>query len=123
MAGRTERVNAKDILDRVDGIVFEGDVVRGWIEQLERRARGMLKAASTNRYFDEEWQMEYRELSAAMEALQRAARELELFRLAAAKREGKDVEPVVELGLVPALVDADPDTRVQEDIELTERVA
>jgi hypothetical protein len=97
MAGRTERVNAKDILDRVDGIVFEGDVVRGWIEQLERRARGTLRAASTNRYFDDEWKSEYQELSAALEALNHAREQLLVFKQAAAKREGKLNEPFIDV--------------------------
>jgi len=89
MAGRTERVNAKDILERVDSIVFEGDVVRGWLAQLEKRARGTLRAASTNRYFDEEWRGEFVELSEALDALNEAKAKLTVFEQAVAKREGK----------------------------------
>jgi hypothetical protein len=91
MAGRTERVNAKDILERVDGIVFEGDVVRTWIEQLEKRAQGTLKAAAGNKYFDGEWKDEYTELEAALGALERARAQLDCFVTAVARREGKKV--------------------------------
>jgi hypothetical protein len=87
MAGRTERVNAKDLLDRADGIFFEGDVVRGWLEQLAKRARGAVEAASKNRYFETEWTSEYQELSEAFEALDRAAEQLALFHEAVRRRE------------------------------------
>ncbi len=89
MAGRTERVNAKDLLDRAEGIYFEGEVVRGWLEQLERRARGALKAAAGNRYFETEWQGEYAELTEALDALNRAREQLALFESVVAKREGR----------------------------------
>jgi hypothetical protein len=89
MAGRTERVNAKDLLDRADGIFFEGDVVRGWLEQLERRARGALKAASGNRYFESEWKPEYQELRDALDAINRARNSLDVFESAVARREGR----------------------------------
>lgn len=89
MAGRTERVNAKDLLDRADGIFFEGDVVRGWLEQLEKRAHSALKAASGNRYFESEWKPEYQELRDALDALNRAREQLRLFESAVARREGR----------------------------------
>lgn len=88
MAGRTERVNAKDVLDRADGIFFEGDVVRSWVEQLARRAKGALEAAKSNRYFEDEWRGEYKELTEAAEALLQAERQLALFSEAVKRREG-----------------------------------
>jgi hypothetical protein len=96
MAGRTERVNARDILNRAEGIIFEGDVVRDWLNELERRARGTLKAASTNRYFDGEWKLEYLELSEALQALHRAKAQLEIFEAAVAKRERPRTELELE---------------------------
>jgi len=89
MAGRTERVNAKDLLDRADGIFFEADVVRSWLEQLERRARGAIKAASSNRYFESEWRSEYQELADALDALNQAREHLRVFESAVARREGR----------------------------------
>lgn len=96
MAGRTERVNARDILNRAEGIIFEGDVVRDWLEELERRARGTLKAASTNRYFDNEWKPEYMELSEALQALNKAKEQLEIFEAAVAKREKPRPEDLIQ---------------------------
>ncbi len=90
MAGRTERVNARDLLDRADGIIFEGDAVRSWVEQLAKRARGAIEAAQKNRYFETEWKGEYRELEEAFTALQRAQEQLSLFENAVRKREQAD---------------------------------
>lgn len=89
MAGRTERVNAKDLLDRADGILFESDVVRSWLQQLAKRASGTLEAAQKNRYFDDEFKEELTELTTAVEALQTATERLECITQAVAKREGK----------------------------------
>jgi hypothetical protein len=89
MAGRTERVNAKDLLDRADGILFEGDVVRSWLQQLHKRAIGTLEAAQKNRYFDDEFKDELGELASAVEALEGAAERLGVLSAAVAKREGK----------------------------------
>ena len=86
MAGRTERVNARDLLDRADGIFFEGDVVRGWLSQLERRTRGAREAAKGNKYFETEWKGEYDELSSALQALSHAQEQLALFEEAVKKR-------------------------------------
>ena len=91
MAGRTERVNAKDLLDRADGILFEGDVVRNWLNQLAKRATGTLEAAGKNRYFDDEFKEEYLELTEVVEALRNATDTLECLSKAVAKREGKAV--------------------------------
>lgn len=87
MAGRTERVNAKDLLDRADGIFFEGDVVRTWVEQLAKRTRGAIESATGNRYFETEWQSEYKELEEALNALQSAQEKLQIFSDAVKKRE------------------------------------
>lgn len=89
MAGRTERVNAKDLLDRADGIFFETDVVRSWLQQLAKRAVGTLEAAQGNKYFDDEFKEELGELSSAVEALQTATERLECVTQAVARREGK----------------------------------
>lgn len=89
MAGRTERVNAKDLIDRADGILFESDVVRVWLQQLAKRASGTLEAAQKNKYFDDEFKAELDELVAAVEALNTATTSLECINQAVAKREGK----------------------------------
>lgn len=89
MAGRTERVNARDLLERADGIFFEGDVVRGWLEQLAKRAAGTIEAAKGNKYFEEEFNGEYAELREALLALTKATEQLDVFVSAVAKREGK----------------------------------
>lgn len=86
MAGRTERVNARDLLDRADGIFFEADVVRGWVEQLAKRTRGAIEAAKGNKYFETEWKPEYEELEGALEALHSAQNQLEIFQAAVKKR-------------------------------------
>ncbi|MBX2811769.1 MAG: hypothetical protein KTR25_08160 [Myxococcales bacterium] len=89
MAGRTERVNAKDLIDRADGIFFESDVVRSWLQQLAKRATGTLEAAQKNKYFDDEFKAELDELNAIVAALNTATTNLECISLAVAKREGK----------------------------------
>lgn len=89
MAGRTERVNAKDLIDRADGILFESDVVRTWLQQLAKRASGTLEAAQKNKYFDDEFNEELVELVAAVEALETASTKLDCIADAVAKREGK----------------------------------
>ena len=86
MAGRTERVNARDLLDRADGIFFEGDVVRGWLEQLAKRTAGAIEAARGNKYFETEWKSEYEELEGALNALSEAQTRLEMFQAAVKKR-------------------------------------
>jgi hypothetical protein len=82
-------VNARDLLDRADGIIFEGDAVRSWVEQLAKRARGAIEAAQKNRYFEEEWQGEYKELEQIVMALQRAQEQLTLFESAVRRREAE----------------------------------
>lgn len=89
MAGRTERVNARDLLERADGIFFEGDVVRGWLEQLAKRAKGTIDASKGNKYFETEFSEEHEELHEALLALTKASEMLEMFQAAVAKREGK----------------------------------
>jgi hypothetical protein len=89
MAGRTQRVNARDLIERADGIFFEGDVVRGWIEQLAKRTQGTIDAAKDNKYFETEFNGEYAELQQALVALTTACEQLDLFAAAVARREGK----------------------------------
>ena len=89
LAGRTERVNAKDLIDRADGILFESDVVRSWLQQLAKRASGTLEAAQKNKYFDDEFKAELDELTVTVEALRVATEKLECIAQAVAKREGK----------------------------------
>ena len=89
MAGRTNRVNARDLMERADGIFFEGDVVRGWVEQLAKRAKGTIEAAKANQYFETEFKGEYDELQQALVALTNACEQLETFAAAVARREGK----------------------------------
>lgn len=90
MAGRTERVNARELLDRADGILFEGDVVRSWLSQLERRAKGAIEAARGNKFLQTEWKGEMSELTTALDALKIAQEKLKVFEAAVAKREGKE---------------------------------
>lgn len=89
MAGRTERVNAKDLLDRADGIFFETDVVRSWLLQLAKRANGTLEAAQKNKYFDDEFSEELVELTSAVKAIDTAVEKLDCITKSVAKREGK----------------------------------
>ncbi|MBI2377649.1 MAG: hypothetical protein HYV07_26850 [Deltaproteobacteria bacterium] len=89
MAGRTERVNARDLMERADGILFEGEAVRAWLGQLERRARGAIEAGKKNKVVGEEWPKEYEELNEALQAIQRAYAQLEIFEEAVTKREGR----------------------------------
>ena len=89
MPGRTERVNARDLMERADGIFFEGDVARTWVAQLAKRAKGTIEAAGTNTVFTTEWKPEYAELTEALDALKRAQDQLEIFASIVAKREGK----------------------------------
>jgi hypothetical protein len=89
MSGRTERVNARELSDRIDTIMFEGETARGWLQQLARRSQVALQAAQANRFFSAECNEEVDELRAAYEALERAERALELLSSAVEKREGK----------------------------------
>jgi hypothetical protein len=89
MAGRTERVNARDLIERADGIFFEGDVVRSWLDQLAKRTKGTLDAAKGNKYFESEFSGEYSELHDALMALTKACEQLDMFTASVAKREGK----------------------------------
>lgn len=89
MAGRTERVNANEVSERADGIFFEGDVVRGWLDQLARRTEGALQAAGRNTVFTNERQSEMEELQNALDALKRAQTSLKVFEHAVARREGR----------------------------------
>lgn len=89
MAGRTERVNARDLMDRADGILFEGDAVAHWLAQLERRAQGAIDAGKRNKVIASEWKDEYSELTEALDAIRKAREQLQIFTEAVEKREGK----------------------------------
>lgn len=89
VSGRTERVNARDLLNRADGILFEGDAVRLWIQQLSKRAKGTLDAAKKNKVIDKENKTDREELSKAFKALTAAYEQLEIFTEAINRREGK----------------------------------
>ncbi|MCB9654789.1 MAG: hypothetical protein H6729_11735 [Deltaproteobacteria bacterium] len=83
-------MNARDLMDRADTIFFEGDVVRDWLNQLARRAKGTLQAAKDNKFFKDEWLPEYEELDAALGALRKAEEQLAIFQAAVAKRESSE---------------------------------
>ena len=65
MSGRTERVNARDLLNRADLILFESDAVANWVEQLAKRAKGTLDAAKKNKIIEKEWKGDREELAVA----------------------------------------------------------
>jgi len=87
VSGRTDRVNARDLLNRTDGILFEGDAIRGWLEQLVKRAKGTLDAAKKNKVISDECRIEKEELTKALRALAAAQAELEVFADAVSRRE------------------------------------
>lgn len=89
MAGRTERVNARELLDRADRIMFEGDSCRDWLQQLTRRMAVAIESAKENTYFAGEFKAEHDELVAVHAALDRAARDLEILAGCVSRREGK----------------------------------
>ena len=80
-------MNARDLLNRVDGILFEGDAARTWLAQLAKRAKGTLDAAKGNKIVDKECRTERDELIAALRALDGAYEQLEVFAEAVSKRE------------------------------------
>jgi len=89
MAGRTERVNARDLLDRADVIMFEGDTCRDWIEKLAKRMALAIESAKQNSYFENEFKADYEELVAVQDALTRAERSLAVLGESVRRREGK----------------------------------
>ncbi len=89
MAGRTERVNARDLIDRADMIIFEGDSCRDWIQKLARRMQVAVESAKGNSYFEGEFKPDLDELVAIQEALERANEQLEILSSAVSRREGK----------------------------------
>ena len=89
MAGRTERVNARELLDRADRIMFEGDSCRDWVQQLSRRMAVAIESAKDNAYFEGEFKADYQELVEVHAALERAATDLELLAACVSRREGK----------------------------------
>ena len=87
MSGRTERVNARDLLSRADGILFEGEAVRTWVNQLAKRAKGTLDAAKKNKIIDKENKTDKDELARALKALDTVYAELAVFSEAISRRE------------------------------------
>ena len=87
MSGRTERVNARDLLDRADAILFEGDAARAWLKQLLKRAKGTLDAARRNAVLQDEYRTECQELHKALSALEKAQQDLEVIAAAVERRE------------------------------------
>jgi exonuclease VII small subunit len=87
MSGRTERVNARDLLDRADAILFETEAARSWLEQLVKRAEGTLSAAKKNKVMQTEFKTECSELNKAVTALDRATNALEAIAKAVERRE------------------------------------
>ena len=86
MSGRTERVNARDLLNRADLILFESDAVSNWIDQLAKRAKGTLDAAKKNKIIEKEWKGDREELAKVYKALNSANTELTKIVAAAIKR-------------------------------------
>jgi hypothetical protein len=76
VSGRTERVNARDLLNRADLILFESDAVAGWVDQLAKRAKGTLDAAKKNKIIEKEWKGDREELAKVYKALHAAHVEL-----------------------------------------------
>ncbi len=76
-------------MNRADGILFEGDACRTWLQQLAKRAKGTLDASKRNKIVEKECKEERDELMDAYKALSNACDELELFASAVAQREGK----------------------------------
>lgn len=76
-------------MNRADGILFEGEACRAWLQQLAKRAKGTLDAAKKNKVVDKECREERDELIRALKALNIACDQLELFSSAVALREGK----------------------------------
>ena len=86
MSGRTERVNARDLLNRADLILFESDAVANWVEELAKRAKGTLDAAKKNKIIEKEWKGDREELAKVHKALTSAQAELAKVVAAAIKR-------------------------------------
>jgi hypothetical protein len=86
VSGRTERVNARDLLNRADLILFESDAVSSWVDQLAKRAKGTLDAAKKNKIIEKEWKGDREELAKVYKALSAAHSELEKIVASAVKR-------------------------------------
>lgn len=87
----TKKNETAALVDRIDGIIFEGDVVRAWIVQLRRRAimiRNQLKTTKPAALHGEK-AAKLEELKTALSSLDAAEQSLGMFEAAVAKREGK----------------------------------
>lgn len=82
-------MNARDLLNRAETILFEGDACRAWLAQLSKRAKTTLEAAAKNKIIEEENDAEQKELIEIIEALDRAFDSLAPFEAAVNRREGK----------------------------------
>lgn len=87
MPGRTERVDASDITDMLDSVVFEGDVIRNWTRQLLRRTKSMQLRGKANPVFRREMRDELKEAATMIRMLKQIYRDLECFNEAATRRE------------------------------------
>ena len=87
MSGRTDRVNARELSDRVETIILEGDSAKGWVQNLVKRSATALKAARANKFYAENYAGEMEELDRAHDALKAAVEALEIVSRAAAKLE------------------------------------
>lgn len=86
MSGNDDGIN-----DQIDSIVFESDVVRGWIQQLRRRGEGIqekLKKTSQAALLGTKVES-VKEMKDALEGLKQAEENLSMFEAAVAKREGR----------------------------------
>ena len=84
MSGRTDQVNARDIADITDSIIFEGAVAFGWLAHLHRRAERTLSRMELNGSIDVGTQQELKNLQKRLEG---AAGSLYIFEKAVEKRE------------------------------------
>ncbi|MCC7380364.1 MAG: hypothetical protein IT384_00935 [Deltaproteobacteria bacterium] len=82
-------MNARELTDRIDMIVFEGETARGWLQQLARRSAVALEAARNNTFFASNSADQLAELEEAIEACSKAEAALEALSAAAMRREGK----------------------------------
>lgn len=87
MSGRTDRVNARELSDRVETIIFEGTSAKGWLEELVRRSATALKSARANKYYAENYGEEMKELEEAHASLEQAANALDALERAERRRQ------------------------------------
>ena len=72
MAGRTDRVRSNELEDRAMDLIFEAEVVRDWVDQLEKRFATALLAAKDNDIFITEHAKTFQELACARDFFREA---------------------------------------------------